>query len=49
MTKEKLAIEVVERLKRNIQMPDVLWIMIRRGNCWSACGWQHSVRMQESM
>ena len=34
MTKEKLALEVIERLKKNIRMPDVRWITIRHGNCW---------------
>lgn len=33
MTKEELALEVIARLKKNIRMQAVHWIMIRHGNC----------------
>lgn len=34
MTKQELALEVIERLKRNILMQTALWIMIMHGNYW---------------
>ena len=45
MKKEELALEIIERLKKNTRMRSVLWIIMRPGNCWSACVWQRSVRM----
>lgn len=46
MTKKQRALEVIERLKRNIRMRIVPWIMMRHGNCWSASGLPHNVPMQ---
>ena len=46
MTTEELALEVVQRLEKNIQMQDVHWIIMKHGNYWSVSGWQHSVPMQ---
>ena len=34
MTKEELALEVIERLKKDIPWPSVPWTMIRPGSCW---------------
>lgn len=33
-TKEKLALEIIERLKKNIRMPDARWIMTMHGSFW---------------
>lgn len=49
MTKAELALEVIERLKKNIRMRDVLWIMIRHGSFWSVSGLRLNVQMPGSM
>lgn len=46
MTKEKLALEIIGRLKKNIPMQAVPWTMTMRGSCWSVYVWRHSVQMQ---
>ena len=50
MTKKQLALEVIERLKKESDHWNTLWqtvrlIMMRHGNCWSVSGLRHSVRM----
>ena len=42
--KKELALEVIDRLKRNIRMPAAHWTTITHGSCWSACGWRPSAR-----
>ncbi len=49
MTKEELALEVIDRLKKNIRMRVVRWTTIRRGSCWSVSVWRRSVPMRVSM
>ena len=41
MRKKELALEVIERLKK--EYPD----MMKRGSCLSVSGWQRSVPMRE--
>ncbi len=43
--KKKLALEVIDRLKKSIRMPDAHWTTIMHGSCWSVSGWPRSVRM----
>ncbi len=45
MMKEQLAVEVIERLKKEYPDADVPWTMTRHGNFWSASVWRPSVRM----
>ena len=47
MTKEELALEVIDRL--NIRMRVVRWTTIRRGSCWLVSVWRRSVPMRVSM
>ena len=44
MTKEELALEVIDRLKKEY-LADCILITMKPGNCWLAYGWQHSVQM----
>ena len=44
MTKKQRALEIIERLKKNIRMQDVHWIMIKRGSFWSVSGWRRNVQ-----
>ena len=49
MTKEELALEVIDRLKKEYPLADCTLDYDEAWNCWLAYGWQHSVQMPESM
>ena len=45
LLQKALALEVIDRLKKNTQMPAVHWIMTTPGSFWSACVWRPSAPM----
>lgn len=46
MDKKQLALDIIERLKKNIRMPDVRWNIAKRGSFLSACALQPSALMR---
>lgn len=43
--RKALALEVIDRLKKSIRMPDAPWTTPMHGSCLSVYGWPRSVRM----
>ena len=42
--KKKLALEVIDRLKKEYPDAAAHWTTITHGSCWSACGWRPNAR-----
>lgn len=47
MTKKQRAEKIIDLLEKEYRLRTVHLIMMRHGNCLSACVWQHSVQTPE--